>query len=282
MTNTIVILAAGMSSRMKKSTDSSIGSTKADEANKKSKSLITFGNKPFIFFLLENIVDAGFQNVIMVVGQDYEDFKNEMDKFPNISKINIEYAIQSIPENRVKPFGTADAVYQTMDQIDKLKNQSFCVCNSDNLYSTKSLKLIRENSYDNAVLAYDRDSLNFPKERVSSFSILMTNSEFNLVNFIEKPTQEQVEQNLDDNGKIRVSMNIFKFDGSQAFEFIKSCPVNPLRNEKELPSAIVNMISHDSLYMKGIPIAEHVPDLTSKSDIQIIQKLIESKWLKEK
>ena len=47
--------------------------------------------------------------------------------------------------------------------IDKLKNQSFCVCNSDNLYSTKSLKLIRENSYDNAVLAYDRDSLNFPK-----------------------------------------------------------------------------------------------------------------------
>ena len=277
MTNTIVILAAGMSSRMKKSTDSSIGSTKADEANKKSKSLITFGNKPFIFFLLENIVDAGFQNVIMVVGQDYEDFKNEMDKFPNISKINIEYAIQSIPENRVKPFGTADAVYQTMDQIDKLKNQSFCVCNSDNLYSTKSLKLIRENSYDNAVLAYDRDSLNFPKERVSSFSILMTNNEFNLVNFIEKPTQEQVEQNLDDNGKIRVSMNIFKFDGSQAFEFIKSCPVNPLRNEKELPSAIVNMISHDSLYMKGIPIAEHVPDLTSKSDIQIIQKLIESK-----
>ena len=277
MTNTIVILAAGMSSRMKKSTDSSIGSTKADEANKKSKSLITFGNKPFIYFLLENIVDAGFQNVIMVVGQDYEDFKNEMDKFPSISKINIEYAIQSIPENRVKPFGTADAVYQTMDQIDKLKNQSFCVCNSDNLYSTKSLKLIRENSYDNAVLAYDRDSLNFPKDRVSSFSILMINSEFNLVNFIEKPTLEQVEQNLDDNGKIRVSMNIFKFDGSQAFEFIKSCPVNPLRNEKELPSAIVNMISHDSLYMKGIPIAEHVPDLTSKSDIQIIQKLIESK-----
>ena len=277
MTNTIVILAAGMSSRMKKSTDSSIDLTKADEANKKSKSLITFGNKPFIYFLLENIVHAGFKNVIMVVGKDYQDFKNEMDKFPNISKINIQYAIQSIPKNRVKPFGTADAVFQTMDQIDKLKNQTFCVCNSDNLYSTKSLKLIRENSFDNAVLAYDRDSLNFPRDRVSSFSILMTNSEFNLVNFIEKPTQEQVEQNLDDNGKIRVSMNIFKFNGSQAFEFIKSCPVNPLRNEKELPSAIVNMISHDSLYMKGIPIAEHVPDLTSKSDIQIIQKLIESK-----
>ena len=277
MTNTIIILAAGMSSRMKKSTDASIGAIKSDEANKKSKSLITFGNKPFIYFLLENIVDAGFQNVIMVVGKDYEDFKNEIDKYAMVFKINIEYVIQSIPENRVKPFGTADAVFQTMEQIDKLKIQSFCVCNSDNLYSIKSLKLIRENSYENAVLAYDRDSLNFPKDRVSSFSILMTNSEFNLVNFIEKPTQEQVKQNLDEHGKIRVSMNIFKFNGSQTYEFIKNCPVNPLRNEKELPSAIVNMISHDSFYMKGIPIAEHVPDLTSKSDIQIIQKLIESK-----
>ncbi len=277
MTNTIVILAAGMSSRMKKSTDALIGSKKVDEANKKSKSLITFGNKPFIYFLLENIVNAGFQNVIMVVGKDYKDFENEIHKFPNISEINIEYAIQSIPKNRVKPFGTADAVYQTMDQIDKLKTQSFCVCNSDNLYSIKSLRLIRENSYDNAVLAYDRDYLNFPKNRVLSFSILIINSEFNLVNFIEKPTQEQVEQNLDENGKIRVSMNIFKFNGSQAFEFIKSCPINPLRNEKELPSAIVNMINHNTLYMRGIPIAEHVPDLTSKSDIQIIQKFIESK-----
>jgi hypothetical protein len=36
------------------------------------------------------------------------------------------------------------------------------------------------------------------------------------------------------------------------------------------------MISDNSFYMKGIPIAEHVPDLTSKADINIIQKLIDS------
>ena len=146
----------------------------------------------------------------------------------------------------------------------------------NNLYSTSSLKLIRENSFENAVLAYDRDSLDFPKERVSSFSILMMDTEFNLVNFIEKPTPEQVSENLDENGKIRVSMNIFKFNGNQSFEFIKNCPINPIRNEKELPSALVNMISEDGLYISGIPIAEHVPDLTSKADINTIQKLIDS------
>ena len=275
MTKTIVILAAGMSSRMKKSIDSDIDDSKADEANKKSKSLITFGDKPFIYFLLKNIVEAGFENVIMVVGKDFDDFKKQLDNLNFNNKLKIEYAIQKIPKDRVKPFGTADAVFQTMDQIEILKDSSFCVCNSDNLYSTSSLRLIRENDFENAVLAYDRDSLNFPKERVSSFSILMTDDNFNLVNFIEKPTQEQVDQNLDSNGKIRVSMNIFKFNGMQAFDFIKNCPINPIRNEKELPSAIVNMINENDLYMKGIPIAEHVPDLTSKADINIIQKLIE-------
>jgi glucose-1-phosphate adenylyltransferase len=275
MTKTIVILAAGMSSRMKKSIDSDIDDSKADEANKKSKSLITFGDKPFIYFLLKNIVEAGFENVIMVVGKDFDDFKKQLDNLNFNNKLKIEYAIQNIPKDRVKPFGTADAVFQTMDQIEILKNSSFCVCNSDNLYSTNSLRTIRENAYENSVLAYDRDSLNFPKERVSSFSILMTDDNFNLLNFIEKPTQEQVDQNLDSNGKIRVSMNIFKFNGLQAFDFIKNCPINPIRNEKELPSAIVNMINENDLYMKGIPIAEHVPDLTSKADINIIQKLIE-------
>ena len=276
MTKTIVVLAAGMSSRMKKSVDSNIDSSKANEANNKSKSLITFGNKPFIYFLLKNILDAGFETVIMVVGKDFQDFKNQIDELKLPSKIEVKYAIQKIPIDRVKPFGTADAVSQTMEQLPELQKTSFCVCNSDNLYSASSLKLIRENSFENAVLAYDRDSLDFPKERVSSFSILMMDPEFNLVNFIEKPTPEQVSENLDENGKIRVSMNIFKFNGNQSFDFIKNCPINPIRNEKELPSALVNMISEDGLYMRGIPIAEHVPDLTSKADINTIQKLIDS------
>ena len=276
MTKKIVVLAAGMSSRMKKSVDSNIDSSKVNEANNKSKSLITFGNKPFIYFLLKNILDAGFETVIMVVGKDFQDFKNQIDELKLPSKIEVKYAIQKIPNDRVKPFGTADAVSQTMQQLPELQKTSFCVCNSDNLYSTSSLKLIRENSFENAVLAYDRDSLDFPKEKVSSFSILMMDAEFNLVNFIEKPTQEQVFENLDENGKIRVSMNIFKFNGNQSFDFIKNCPINPIRNEKELPSALVNMISEVGLYMRGIPIAEHVPDLTSKADINTIQKLIDS------
>ena len=138
----------------------------------------------------------------------------------------------------------------------------------------KIIKILRENDFENAVLAYDRDYLEFPSERVSSFSIMTMNLEMNLLNFIEKPTKEQVDQNLDENGKIRVSMNIFKFTGKYSSDFIMNCPINPLRNEKELPSAIMNMITSSESYMRAIPIAEHVPDLTSKKDIAILEKLI--------
>lgn len=276
MTETIMILAAGMSSRMKKSDSDELNKSKIEEANKKSKSLISFGKegKPFIYFLLDNIIKAGYKNLILVVGKDYSDFEKSINKYKDSNQLKISFAIQKIPIDRVKPFGTADAVSQAIHQFPHLKSESYCVCNSDNLYSVNALKLIRENDFENAVLAYDRDSLEFPAERVSSFSIMTMNLEMNLLNFIEKPTKEQVNQNLDENGKIRVSMNIFKFTGKYSSDFIINCPINPLRNEKELPSAIMNMITSSESYMRAIPIAEHVPDLTSKKDIAILEKLI--------
>ena len=97
----------------------------------------------------------------------------------------------------------------------------------------------------------------------------------NLNLFIEKPTIEQVKENIDNSNKIRVSMNIFKFNGENIFNFLENCPLNPIRKEKELPTAIMNMLNQSSAYMKGIPIAEHVPDLTSKSDIIKVNKLFE-------
>ena len=276
MNDTIVILAGGMSSRMKKSEDSNLGLEKVNQANKSSKSLITFGDdKPFIFFFLKNISLAGFKNVVLLVSKDYTNFKIVIEKYSNEFDLNFEFAIQEIPNDRVKPLGTADAVYQTMKQLPKLKNSSFFVCNSDNLYSVNAFKLIKDNNFNNAFLAYDRDYLNFPKERVVSFSIVKMDRDNNLNLFIEKPTIAQVKENIDNSNKIRVSMNIFKFNGENIFNFLENCPLNPIRKEKELPTAIMNMLNQSSAYMKGIPIAEHVPDLTSKSDIIKVNKLFE-------
>ena len=68
-------------------------------------------------------------------------------------------------------------------------------------------------------------------------------------------------------------MNIFLFDGNFFFKFLKNCPPHPKRDEKEIPTALSNMIN-DNIKVIGIPIAEHVPDLTSKGDIIELEKFL--------
>ncbi|GIR91601.1 MAG: hypothetical protein CM15mP92_0650 [Halieaceae bacterium] len=88
--------------------------------------LLWKNNTPFIYFLLKNISNAGFKNVVLVVSKDYKNFKDSIDKFYNELNLNISYATQHIPDDRQKLMGTADAVFQALEQNEKLK-QSFFV-----------------------------------------------------------------------------------------------------------------------------------------------------------
>ena len=97
--------------------------------------------------------------------------------------------------------------------------------------------------------------------------------EYNLTSIVEKPEPDQLANFTDTHQKIRVSMNIFLFDGRLFFKYLESCPAHPTRDEKELPTALMNMIE-DNIKVKGIPIAEHVPDLTSKNDISILENYL--------
>ena len=76
---------------------------------------------------------------------------------------------------------------------------------------------------------------------MNSFSILKLNKNGYLEDILEKPTAKDYEFFKDKNGKIRVNMNLFKFNGSVFFEFLKNCPFDKLRDEKELPTAVLNL-----------------------------------------
>ena len=76
-------------------------------------------------------------------------------------------------------------------------------------------------------------------------------------------------------------MNLFKFNGTIFYEYLKNCPFNEARNEKELPTAVLNLAKSISKSILGIAHAEHVPDLTSKKDIEILSKIIESNYFKK-
>ncbi len=278
MNETLVILAAGLSSRMKKSMSSkSISSEAIQQANKISKGLIGLGKnkRPLLDYLINNARLAGYKFIYLIIGEDSRLFRSTYSKNPNFSDLSISFATQYIPKDRVKPLGTADAIVQAMKEYPELKKTSFSVCNSDNLYTVDALSSLRENPEINSFIAYDAKHLKFPEERLSSFAVTILDNQNNLLNIVEKPKKSEINSFRDKEGVIRVSMNIFSFRGDQLYQYVKSCPLHPERNEKELPIAVLNMIKDFPGSMVGIPMSEHVPDLTSKDDIVEMEKYLE-------
>jgi glucose-1-phosphate adenylyltransferase len=260
------------------SAHASLSEKEVEQANVQSKALIGLGKegRPILDYLLLNAEKAGYHNVYLVTGEQAEAFKShygKKDVNPFLG-LTIRYATQYVPENRIKPFGTADALLQAMEQHPVLKTETFTVCNSDNLYSVEALKALRTNSNSNAFIAYDREGLLFSEERISRFALVILDSEQYLTNIIEKPAEAEYEKYRDSHGKFWVSMNIFKLNGSQILPFLKHCPVHPLRNEKELPTAILSMCKSVPKAIFGIFFKEHVPDLTSKADILALKNYI--------
>lgn len=275
MTNSIIIMAAGASSRMKKPVNNvKLSIDQVDAANSKSKVLIEFGSekKPFISYLISNAIQSGFKNIYIVTSEKADFFRNNINLKSN--EASIRFSIQYLLNNRIRPLGTADAVLQTLNQFPVLKSTSFCVCNGDNLYSIKSLSKIRFSEAENAFMAYDRDGLNFSEKRISSFAVIKMNENNFLEDIIEKPKAELINKYLDNSGKVRVSMNLFKFSGAYSFKFFKNCPLNDLRDEKEIPDVLKNMILKKSNSVLGILISDNVLDLTSKKDILEVQKYL--------
>lgn len=282
MHSNLLILAGGASSRMKKSISvKGLSSEEIERANTQSKALISYGeeNRPILDFLLLNAKKAGYKNVYLIIGEQKEAFQQYYGKKSANNEFDgmlLSYAIQYIPENREKPYGTADAVTHALEQYPHLQKEAFTVCNCDNLYSVKALREMATTTEENAFISYDRDGLQFSMERISRFALVLLDAANYVIDIIEKPSEEHLENYQDAQGRFRVSMNIFKLNGAQLFPYLKNCPPHAIRDEKELPTAILNFCKEHPHNFKGIPWHEHVPDLTSKEDILVFKNYLKN------
>ena len=265
-------MAAGVSSRMKKSSSSqNMSKTQLDQSNKRMKGFIQVGEgmEPLIYYIIKNAISAEINNFYIIISDDSKDFQEYLKSLENKLGIYLKFAFQDF-YGQVKPSGTSDAIFQTMNQYKELMKTRFLVCNCDNLYSSKAMELLkRENNY-NSMIAYDYECLDFSNERLSSFSILKIKNNF-LSEITEKPDIEIIRNN---DQKKYVSMNIFSFIGSKVYKYLKDCPVNIERGEKELASALQNMILDDKESIKTFSLCEHVPDMTYKEDIEKIKNFL--------
>lgn len=135
---TLVILAAGMGSRY--------GGLKQIDP-------ITSEGEFIIDFSVYDAVISGFDKVVFVIKKENLDvFKETIgQRFEN--KVKVEYAFQelsdipagfSIPEGRVKPWGTSHALLATRNVV----NEPFMVINADDFYGRSAYRLLAKHLSD--------------------------------------------------------------------------------------------------------------------------------------
>ena len=283
MEGKLIILAGGISSRMKKPAElkENVENRLIEDANLKTKSMIGVGQdyRPFLDYLLYNARESGYKEILIVIGEKDDSIKKyygEKNTGNEFYGLNISYAVQKIPYGKEKPIGTADALFQGLLSKSDWSGKRFTVCNSDNLYSQNALKLMLKEDYKNAMIDYDRDSLEFELERISKFAVTFKDENNFLVDILEKPTKEEIEKARSKDGIIGVSMNIFSLQYDMIFPFLEKVPFHPARQEKELPTAVKMLANEMPQSVFAYSLGEHVPDLTVKNDILIVKKYLEN------
>jgi len=278
--NALLIMAGGASSRMKRSIhNSTLTKEQKEKALHVHKSLIPLGKeqKPLLYHLISNAVAAGYTDVFLITSPQNQAFKDYVGtgQTENVyAGAKIHFAIQQLKEGHEKPLGTADAVLQALDQYPELLEQTFAVCNGDNLYSKEAFKiLLDQRKAPHALISYARSGLQFSNERIQKFAVLDIDDEGFLNDIIEKPDSSTVEQYKDNTGEIFVSMNIFSFLGNALYPFLESCPIHPERKEKELPEALRRLTAKIPKQIQCFGRKEHLLDLTAAEDIQSFNTL---------
>ena len=281
MDGNLVILAGGISSRMKKavSASSMLDPLLKRDALEKSKSMIGVGagHRPFLDYVLYTAREAGYRDVIIVVGErdhSIREYYGFADEGNEVHGLRISYAIQRIPPGREKPSGTADALLQALRAATRWSGSKFTVCNSDNLYSTLAFSLMLGCADPGALIDYDRSALEFDQERIEQFAVTEKSADGYLVDIIEKPTPDIIARVRHRSARLGVSMNIFMLSYDVIMPFLDRVPMHPVRQEKELPAAVQLMVRELPRSVRAIPLAEHVPDLTNQSDIPRVQEYL--------
>lgn len=265
--------------REPKGPDGSIEPALLEQADSIAKSMLGVGqgSRPFLDYLLFNIVQAGYDDIVIVVNEKDDSIRRYYQgRGPGrlLKGAELSFALQEIPPGREKPVGTADALLQALIARRDWKGSYIGVCNSDNLYSVRALRMILESPHENSMIDYDRNGLHFEKDRTSRFALTVKNERGFLVDIIEKPTEAEILKAAEGSGFVGVSMNLWGFRYDSIIKYLEDVPFHPERNEKELPEAVRMMIRDRPESLFAYRLSEHVPDLTSKSDISSVRSYL--------
>ena len=292
----LVIMAAGMGSRYG-------GLKQIDPVDKEGDIIMDFS--------IYDAKQAGFEKVVFIIKKENEaDFRKAVGDRVEGS-MEVAYAYQDIaaipegftvPEGRVKPWGTAHAVLSAADGIDG----PFAVINADDYYGRHAFQVIYDyltthsddEKYRYAMVAYRLKNTVTDNGYVSR-GVCGLNEEQELVSVTECTRIEKREggiacsedggqtwQEMD--GDTLVSMNMWGFSYSMLEEIRKGFPAflekglkeNPMKCEYYLPAVVSSLLGEDRAAVKVLESEDKWYGVTYKEDKPVVEAAVRD--MKEK
>lgn len=286
----LVIMAAGMGSRYG-------GLKQIDPVDEKGRIIMDFS--------IYDAKRAGFEKVIFIIKKEQEDLFREAVGDRVSEYMEVAYAYQEInnipagfevPEGRVKPWGTAHAVYSCKDMIDG----PFAVINADDYYGREAFQLI----YDYLESHEDDDKFRYTmvgyklcntvtENGYVSRGVCEMNKAGELIGIQERTRIEHHEDGIaftEDDGATwthldddtTVSMNMWGFSRSILDEIEKGFPAflekglkeNPMKCEYYLPGVVSDLLGEDRATVAVLKSADKWYGVTYKEDKPVVMEAI--------
>lgn len=288
----LVIMAAGMGSRYG-------GLKQIDPVDKEGQIIMDFS--------IYDAKKAGFEKVVFIIKKENEkDFREAIGNRIE-SSMEVSYAYQdinnipdgfSVPEGRVKPWGTAHAVLSAIDEI----NGPFAVINADDYYGRHAFQVIYDyltsheddEKYRYAMVAYRLKNTVTDNGYVSR-GICEINECHELVSVTERTRIEKRNGGtaysedggqtwIPVSGDTLVSMNMWGFSRSMLEEIKEGFPAflkkglkeNPMKCEYYLPAVVSSLLEENRASVKVLESEDKWYGVTYKEDKPLVESAVRS------
>ncbi len=211
-----------------------------------NKCMFNLGGKPLIEHNINNLVKAGIDEIVIVVGYRAEDIINRY----GIShrSADLSYVIQSEQK------GLVNAIECASDALD---GDDFVLALGDEiLVNPKHYEMLKEYNYGN-VFGICGVLVQNDKEMIKKTYTITENDNHEIIRLIEKP--KKVLNNIMGTGNCILKNEILSY--------IDKTPINQERKEKELPDLVQCAIDNGNI-VKSFIICDKYFNINSEEDLR--------------